>query len=617
MSSSSPPPSEARPPPSSTSRIPTPPPSVRLLVEERAERASHLSDKVRRALLRALPSEAQRLFALTLLVGVVCGVVAVAFHLAIHLGEHLLIDRAFAAPGPLADVLVVLVPTVGGLAVGACLTYIVPGARGSGIPQVKQAFAAPSGRVRLRDAVGKFVLGAVQIGSGASLGREGPTVQICAGASSSLARMARLSPLGAKRLMPVGVAAGIAAAFNAPIAAVTFTIEEIVGKLDQAVLSGVVVAAALAAVIERSVLGTHPVIEVKKPYGLDHPSSLIFYVLLGVAAALVSVLFTDALLGVRAAFKRVRRVPGWVHPGIGGLATGLLAVGVLHGIGERGVTGGGYETLGLALAGRLPLAALAVLCVVKMTSTVLSYSSGGAGGIFAPSLFIGAMLGGVLGYADMVAFGHGESSLGAFALVGMGAVFAGVVRAPITSVLIIFEMTGDYGLVLPLMVANATSYVLARRARPSSIYEALLAQDGIELPDTESVPREPPMRAVVCLGDAAHAETVCIPARLSVTDALSLVATSPSPYFPVVRDNGTCLGIVRAAVLRAAREGASGLRVDALVQAAPVLRDDQALGEGASALTRSGVGVAVVIDCDGRLVGLLRPEDVLRAVADT
>jgi hypothetical protein len=195
----SPPPSEARPPPSSTSRIPTPPPSVRLLVEERAERASHLSDKVRRALVRALPSEAQRLFALTLLVGVVCGVVAVAFHLAIHLGEHLLIDRAFAAPGPLSDVLVVLVPTVGGLAVGACLTYIVPGARGSGIPQVKQAFAEPSGRVRLRDAVGKFILGAVQIGSGASLGREGPTVQICAGASSSLARMARLSPLGAKR----------------------------------------------------------------------------------------------------------------------------------------------------------------------------------------------------------------------------------------------------------------------------------------------------------------------------------------------------------------------------------------------------------------------------------
>ncbi|MBK8214773.1 MAG: chloride channel protein [Myxococcales bacterium] len=585
------------------------------MVEERTARASRLSDKVRRALLRALPSEAQRLFALTLLVGVVCGVVAVAFHLAIHLAEHLLIERAYAAPGLLSDVLVVALPTVGGLVVGACLTWLVPGARGSGIPQVKQAFAEPGGRVRLRDAVGKFFLGAAQIGSGASLGREGPTVQICAGASSALARAARLSPLGAKRLMPVGVAAGIAAAFNAPIAAVTFTIEEIVGKLDQAVLSGVVVAAALAAVIERSVLGTHPVIEVKKPYGLDHPSSLLFYALLGVAAALVSVLFTDALLGVRAAFRRFRRVPPWAHPGLGGLATGLLAVGVLRGLGERGVTGGGYETLGLALAGKLSLAALAVLCFVKMSATVLSYSSGGAGGIFAPSLFVGAMLGGVLGYADMVAFGHDEASLGAFALVGMGAVFAGVVRAPITSVLIIFEMTGDYGLVLPLMVANTASYVLARKARPKSIYEALLAQDGVTLPEAEPGPREPTIvTGVLRVGEAAS-EAVVVPAHASVTEALSLVASSPALCFPVVRPNGTCLGIVRASVLRAASSGSAGLRVDALVQGAPVLRDDEVLAAGASGLVRSGVGVALIVDADERLTGVLRPEDVLRALA--
>lgn len=598
------------------SRIPTPPPSARLLVEERAARAARLPDKVRRAVLRALPNDAQRLFALTLLVGVVCGVVAVAFHLAIHFAEHLLIERAFAAPGYASDVLVVLLPTAGGLVVGACLTWLVPGARGSGIPQVKQAFATPGGRVRLRDAVGKFFLGAAQIGSGASLGREGPTVQICAGASSALARAARLSPLGAKRLMPVGVAAGIAAAFNAPIAAVTFTIEEIVGKLDQAVLSGVVVAAALAAVIERSVLGAHPVIEVPRPYGLDHPSSLVFYALLGVAAAVVSVLFTDALLGVRAVFRRLRRIPGWAHPGIGGLVTGLLAVGMLRGMGERGVTGGGYETLGLALAGKLSLAALGLLCVVKMTSTVFSYSSGGAGGIFAPSLFVGAMLGGVLGYADMVAFGHDQSSLGAFALVGMGAVFAGVVRAPITSVLIIFEMTGDYGLVLPLMVANATSYVLARRARPKSIYEALLEQDGIELPEVDVERREPAMlTGLFRLADAVRRDVVRIPARLSVTDALELVAQSPATCFPVTRSDGTCLGVVRASVLRAARDGAGGLRVDALVQNAPILRDDADITEGAGAIVGSGVGVALVVDAQNRLEGVLRAEDILRALS--
>ena len=440
---------------------------------------------------RLLPNESQHLFALTLIVGVVCGLVAVAFHLAIRGAEHLLIDRALGTPGPLGVALTILSPTVGGLLAGAALTWVVPGARGSGIPQVKQAFATEGGRIRLRDAVGKFVLGTLQVGSGASLGREGPTVQICAGAANFLARMTALPPRSMRRLTPVGVAAGIAAAFNAPIAAVTFTIEEVVGTLDQAVLSGVVVAAALAAAIERGILGVHPVIEVARPYGLEHPSSLITYAALGVGAGLVSVAFTDALLHVRARFRALTAIPGWTHPGIGGLVTGLLAVALLRGFGTTGVTGGGYETLTRALAGDLSVRLLIVLCVVKVLATTFSYSSGGAGGIFAPSLFVGAMLGGAVGHLDAYVFGHDSAAFGAFALVGMGAVFAGVIRAPITSVLIIFEMTGSYGLVLPLMLANVTAYAVARRFRPLPIYEALLAQDGIVLPHGGAVVGQP------------------------------------------------------------------------------------------------------------------------------
>jgi CIC family chloride channel protein len=255
----------------------------------------------------------------------------------------------------------VLSPTFGGLLAGAALTWLVPNARGSGIPQVKQAFATEGGRVRSRDAVGKFAISAIQIGSGASLGREGPTVQICAGAASLLARATSFPPRQMRRLTPVGVAAGIAAAFNAPIAAVTFTIEEIVGTLDQAVLSGVVIAAAVAAVIERGILGVHPVIQVDQSYGLDHASSLALYAALGVAAAIVSVVFTDGLLKLRLAMRSLRAVPSWMHPAIGGLVTGLLAVGTLHFVGTSGVTGGGYETLGYALAGDLSLRALLAL----------------------------------------------------------------------------------------------------------------------------------------------------------------------------------------------------------------------------------------------------------------
>ena len=168
--------------------------------------------------------------------------------------------------------------------------------------------------------------------------------------------------------------------------------------------------------------------------------------------------------------------------------TGVLAVGVLEWLGTSGVNGGGYEALGQALAGNLGLKTLAALCLAKVVATVFSYSSGGAGGIFAPSLFVGAMLGGTFGYLDVAVLGHEERQLGAFALVGMGAVFAGVIRAPITSVLIIFEMTGGYGLVLPLMLANMTAYMLARHLRPVPIYEALLAQDGIVLPHQEGPP---------------------------------------------------------------------------------------------------------------------------------
>ncbi len=443
-----------------------------------------------RAVQRYLPNEAQHLFALTLLVGVVCGLVAVAFHLAIRGAERLFIERALHAPGESWAVWTIVTPTVGGLLAGAALAWVVPGARGSGIPQVKQAFAFERGRVRARDAIGKFLIGAMQIGSGASLGREGPTVQICAGATSALARFTALPRRHWRKLLPVGVAAGIAAAFNAPIAAVTFTIEEVVGTLDQSILSGVVIAAALAAVIERSILGTHPVIEVAQAYALDHASSLLIYAALGAVAALVSVAFTDGLLLLRARFRAMSWLPAWMRPAVGGLMTGVLAVLLLWGLGVGGVTGGGSETLGHALAGQLGLRVLMALGLAKTIATLFSYSSGGAGGIFAPSLFIGAMLGGAFGHLDVAVLGHEPRELGAFALVGMGAVFAGVIRAPITSVLIIFEMTGGYGLVLPLMLANMTAFALARRLRPMQIYEALLAQDGVTLPHGGS--HEPP-----------------------------------------------------------------------------------------------------------------------------
>jgi chloride channel protein, CIC family len=441
--------------------------------------------------IQRLPNEQQRLLAFTILAGGLCGLAAVAFHVSIAWLEKLLINQANAAPGHSWIFWTILSPGLGGLIVGLGLAFWAPAAAGSGIPQVKVAFSLRSGVVSVRETIGKFVLCAFQIGSGASLGLEGPTVQICAGVSSMLARAAHLRPEFHRRMASVGMAAGIAAAFNAPIAAITFTLEELIGDLDQTMLSGVIVAAALAALVEHSILGSTPVFHVPRPYVLGSSSSLIWYALLGVLAAIVSVAFTDSLLILRAKFKDFTALPRWVHPALGGMATGALAAVGFEFFHLNGIAGDPYKTLELALTGTMPLIFMASFCVLKLLATVFSYSSGGSGGIFAPSLFMGAMLGGSVGYLDVTIFHHSADAIGAFAIVGMGAVFAGIVRAPMTSVLIVFEMTGGYGLVLPLMIANMSAFALARHWRPMPVYDALLAQDGIFLPHG-TIPLEPP-----------------------------------------------------------------------------------------------------------------------------
>ena len=441
-----------------------------------------------------MANERQRLLAVTIIAGGLCGTAAVAFHLSIGWLEDLLINRANHAQGYSWIWWTILTPGIGGLIAGLGLTYWAPAAAGSGIPQVKVAFALRSGLVSVRETVGKFVLCAFQIGAGASLGLEGPTVQICAGVSSLMARAARLSPTNCRRMTSVGMAAGIAAAFNAPIAAITFTLEELIGDLDQTMLSGVIVAAALAAVVEHSVLGSNPIFHMPRAYTLGASSSLIWYALLGILAAVVSIAFTDGLLNLRALFKKWDAVPKWIHPAIGGLATGGMAALALGWFHLNGIAGDPYKTLELALTGTMPLIFMVVFCVLKLLATVSSYGSGGSGGIFAPSLFMGSMLGGAVGYIDVYVFHHPADSIGAFAVVGMGAVFAGIVRAPMTSILIVFEMTGGYGLVLPMMIANMSAFALARHWRPIPVYEALLLQDGIELPHG-SPPVEPPSAA--------------------------------------------------------------------------------------------------------------------------
>lgn len=565
-----------------------------------------------RAAMRFAPSDNQRLFLLTIAIGASCGLAAVAFHLLIQALEKNLIERAMDAPGTTWLPWTIAVPTLGGLACGALLQYVFPRARGSGIPEVKAAFAQHGTGVRIRDSIGKFAVGALQIGSGASLGREGPTVHICAGLASLFGRLARVSQRNLHRLLPVGAAAGVAAAFNAPIAAVTFTIEEIVGDLDKTVLSGVIVAAAIAAVIERGVLGEHPIFDLPQQYGLDHVSSLVVYVVLGVAAGLTAVVFTDMLLGLRKRFRSLEGVPLWAKPAIGGLVAGVLAVVALHWFGTKGVTGGGYRTLESALNGRLAIGAMMALCGLKLVATTLGYASGGAGGIFAPALFIGGMLGGSLGALDAQLLGHTDGSIGSFALVGMGALFAGSIRAPITSVLIIVEMTGGYSLILPLMIANMISYGLARRLRPLPIYEALLEQDGVHLRSTRGMHVLESIRLDQVLEH--DAPLVTFDETTSAADMLS--ARKQQDVYPVIdRVSGRLLGVLTDEDLEVlASEPSLGSLVNASdVMRPPVMvRRGDDLRTGLETMLAHGFRRLPVVDDELRVTGSLDEETIAR-----
>ena len=318
---------------------------------------------------------------------------------------------------------------------------------------------------------GKFFCTSATLASGIPLGREGPSVQVGAGIASVLGRTLGLGPEKVKALLPVGAAAAVAAAFNTPLAAVLFSLEEIVGDLHAPVLGSVVLASATAWMVLRLLLGNHPLFKVPQ-YQLVHPLEFAVYAVLGVAGGLVSVAFTKLLLGIRAFFLRFPRKTVWLQPAAGGLLVGAMGWFVPQ------VMGVGYGYVSDVLNGNMALKLMLLLLVFKLLAVTTSYSSGNAGGIFGPSLFMGATLGGIVGGLAHRLLPAYTASAGAYALVGMGAVFAGIVRAPMTSVVMIFEMTQDYAVIVPLMISNMVSLYIASRLQRQPIYEALAAQDG-------------------------------------------------------------------------------------------------------------------------------------------
>ncbi|MGJ5817739.1 chloride channel protein [Paludibaculum fermentans] len=409
---------------------------------------------------------------LSFVIGAVVGLVVVAFILL----TGRLAARMYPPGG--AAWRRVLVPVLGALSTGWLLAKYFPGARGSGIPQTKFAIFIHDGYISLKTVLGKFVCCSTSLASGIALGREGPSVQIGAGIASVLGRRCGLQGDDVKALIPVGCSAALAAAFNTPIAAVLFSLEEILGDLHAPVLGSVVISSATSWMVLHMILGDEPLFHVPA-YQLVSPIEFVVYAVLGVVGGLASVAFVKLLLGLRIWFRGLPAKTVWLQPAVGGLLVGLL------GWYWPEVLGVGYDYVERVLNGDMALRTIALLVVLKIVATAVCYSSGNAGGIFGPSLFIGAMVGGTVGSVAHVLLPGVTANPGAYALIGMGTAFAGIVRTPLTSVIMIFEMTRDYSIIVPLMISNLISFFVSYRLQRQPIYEALAHQEGVSLPSGE------------------------------------------------------------------------------------------------------------------------------------
>jgi len=543
--------------------------------------------------------EEQVFLLVTLLIGALVGVTVVAF---IVLTERFG-ARIDATVAPAWRRLVV--PIVGSLSMGFLLYRYFPDARGSGVPQTKAALFARGGQISLRTVFGKFFCTSATLASGIPLGREGPSVQVGAGIASLLGRKLGLSPEKVKSLIPVGAAAAVAAAFNTPLAAVLFALEEVVGDLHAPVLGSVVLASATSWAMLRLLLGNDPLFKVPQ-YQLVSPAEFLIYALLGLLGGLLSVAFTKLLLALRARFLRLPKKTMWVQPAIGGVAVGIMGWFVPQ------ILGVGYSYVGQVLNGGMALRLMVLLLVLKLFAVVISYASGNAGGIFGPALFLGAMLGGVIGGVAHNYFPGHVANAGAYALVGMGTAFAGIVRAPMTSVVMIFETTRDYAVIVPLMISNLVSFFISSRFQPQPIYEVLAHQDGIHLPTAASRITSAQRRVINAMRPAEQ----LLKAEMTTQEAFEKMRANGLRAWPVTDERGV-VGIVSMAVLeKAAADGLSNSKLIDLIEGPefPHLHSDQSLTIALERMGAAGLDALPVVSREDvrRLEGIIALQDVLK-----
>jgi CIC family chloride channel protein len=555
------------------------------------------------------------LLVLALAVGSGAGLGAIAFRWLIRTFTRLLSGHGdYSGAGHAANPhvpwlghwFVLLTPVVAGLAYGPLVQRFAREARGHGVPEVMYAVARRGGRIAPQVAVVKSVASALCIGGGGSVGREGPIVQIGSALGSTLGGLLKVAEDRMRVLVACGAAGGIAATFNAPLAGVFFAMELILRDFAAESFGMVVLSSVTASVIGRAAFGDHPFLH-PPAFAVTHVSEYLFFALLGLLAGAVGVGFTRILYLVEDACDWAWRGPEWARPAAGGLLLGLLLLVVPQ------MYGVGYPVLEDAVGGRYAIGFLVLLVLAKMTATSLTIGIGGSGGVFAPSLFIGAALGAAYGTAAHDLLPAVAGPVGAYGLIGMGAVFAGAARAPITAVIIMFELTGEYTIILPLMTAIVLATGMSRALSTDTVYTLKLRRRGIDIHEKPLVDT----LAGVTVGAVMEPVPPALDGSLPLAEAAEALGRSAHGILPVVAADGTYLGTATA---RTAAEALSDgvhdhVRVAEIAHLPTPVRMDTDLSDVLSALVGAhGAGLPVLDAGHDRIVGWITHQSMLGAM---
>ncbi|PID74414.1 MAG: chloride channel protein [Deltaproteobacteria bacterium] len=579
---------------------------------------------------RLSPSEGLLLLILSVIVGATTGLASVFFVRLIFAIQDFSYGSLFGLVPLLGKWIYLIIPALGGLLVGP-LILMAQEAKGHGVPEVMQALILRGGRIRPRVAAAKIAASGLCIGTGGSAGREGPIIQVGAALGSSVGQVLRLSDERIRNLVACGAAAGIAATFNAPIAGVVFAIEVLMCGIQMRAFGNVVIAAVSSSVVSRSILGDKFAFQVPT-YTLGSPYEIVLYLILGLTAALVGIMFIRLLNFSENIFDNWK-FPQLFKPAIGGLLLGVLGMIYMslpnlsfpagssaHGPGlDTAIPhmyGSGFPFIEAAIQGDTALWILVALIFIKPIATSLTLGSGNSGGVFAPSLFTGAMLGGAMGHLFSYWFPMSEGNIGAFALVGMAALFSATARAPLTAMLIVFEMSNDYFMILPLMVAGVSASYFSQWLHPESIYTIKLAKRGVRFAEG----RDLDIMQGVKVSEVMKSKPITIHKDQSYSDLMTLFQENNLLGFPVLTDNNRLYGVITLQDVRRVQSNEDFSPRDVTVGdfcvTDPItVFPDEPIWLAIQKMSPRDLARLPVVSRDGsnRLCGLISRSDILRA----